>query len=150
MNQGDGACRCLPLPYDISIVGCQPTLRKSGELDMQIAEVTEDILLFLPILILAESIIALVVWFAFGSKGGRGARFAAWLGLVTLTLIVGSILAFIGIHILLFAFGNGAAVAGAIVTTVFMLLMPFGWAWVVRHPATNGAESGNDVTSQPR
>ena len=117
---------------------------------MQIAEVTEDILLFLPILILAESVIALVVWFAFGSKGGRGARFAAWLGLVTLTLVVGSILAFIGIHILLFAFGNAAAVMGAIVTTVFMLLMPFGWAWVVRHPSADRAESGADVTSQPR
>jgi hypothetical protein len=116
---------------------------------MQIAEVTEEVLLFLPILILAESIVALVVWLAFGSRGGRGARFAAWLGLVTLTLIVGSILAFIGIHILLFTFGNGAAVLGAIATTVFMVLMPFGWARVVRHPATGGSGTSGDPTHQP-
>ena len=115
---------------------------------MQISEITEDILLLLPLLILAESVIALVVWFAYGSKGGPRARFAAWLGLVTLTLVVGSVVAFIGIHILLFAFGNGAAAAGAVVTTVFMLLMPFGWAWVVRHHGTGNATTTADPSGQ--
>jgi hypothetical protein len=116
---------------------------------MQIAEITEDIALMLPILILAQSIIALVVWFAWGSKGGRGARFAAWLGLVTLTLVVGSVLAFIGLHVLLFAFGNTAVIAGVVATTVFMLLMPFGWAWVVRHHGTGEGAATNDLGSQP-
>jgi hypothetical protein len=115
---------------------------------MRISEITEDILLLLPLLILAESIIALVVWFAYGSKGGRGARFAAWLGLVTLTLIVGSVVAFIGIHILLFAFGNAAAAAGAVATTVFMLLMPFGWAWVVRHHGSADVATTGDPSGQ--
>jgi hypothetical protein len=117
---------------------------------MQISEITEDILLFLPIMILAQAVIALVVWFAYGSKGGRGARFAAWLGLVTLTLVVGSVLAFIGLHLLLFAFGNTAVIAGVVVTTLFMLLMPFGWAWVVRHHGAEGVAPRNDLGSQPR
>ncbi len=117
---------------------------------MQIAEITEDIALMLPVIILAQSIIALVVWFAWGSKGGRGARFAAWLGLVTLTLVVGSTLAFIGLHLLLFAFGNTAVVVGVIVTTLFMLLMPFGWAWVVRHHGSDEVAPRNDLGSQPR
>jgi hypothetical protein len=100
---------------------------------MQIAEVTEQVALILPLVILVEGIIGLVAWFAFGSRGGRAARVAAWLGLVTLTLWCGSAAAFVVLHILLFAFGTGAAIAGAVVTTVFMLLMPFGWAFVVRH-----------------
>jgi hypothetical protein len=116
---------------------------------MQIAEITEDIALMLPVMILVQSIIALVVWFAWGSKGGRGARFAAWLGLVTLTLVVGSGLASIGLHVLLFAFGNTAVIAGVVVTTVFMLLMPFGWAWVVRHHGTEEGAPRNDLGSQP-
>lgn len=106
---------------------------------MQIAEITEDIALLLPILILAQSVIALVAWFAYGAKGGRGARFAAWLGLVTLTLWVGSGLAFVVLHLLLFSFGSGAVIAGVAVTTVFMLLMPFGWAWVIRHRSRDEA-----------
>jgi fucose 4-O-acetylase-like acetyltransferase len=116
-------------------------------MDMQIAEITEDIALMLPILILAQSVIALVAWFAFGAKGGRGARFAAWLGLVTLTLWVGSGLAFVVLHILLFSLGNEAVVAGVAVTTVFMLLMPFGWAWVIRQ--RGGDESGSPSPAGP-
>lgn len=100
---------------------------------MQIAEITEDIALILPLIILVEGIIGLVVWWAAGSKGGRGARIAAWLGLVTLTLWVGSAGAFVFLHFLLFVFGSVAALIGAVVVTVFMVLMPFGWALVVRH-----------------
>jgi hypothetical protein len=100
---------------------------------MQIAEVTEDVALILPIVILVVGLVGLVAWFAFGSKGGRAARIAAWLGLVTMTLWCGSAAAFVLLHILLFAFGPTAAMVGAVVTTVFMVLMPFGWAIVVRH-----------------
>ncbi len=100
---------------------------------MQIGEVTEDIALILPILILVEGVVGLVAWLALGARGGRGARVAAWIGLVTLTLWCGSAAAFILLHILLFAFGSTAAMAGAFVVTVLMVLMPFGWAAVVRH-----------------
>ena len=118
---------------------------------MQIAEITEDIALMLPIIILAQSIIALVVWFAWGSKGGRGARFAAWLGLVTLTLVVGSVLAFIGLHLLLFAFGNTAVVAGVIVTT--RVHAPHAVRLGLGGPPSRqrgGGSPDSDLGSQPR
>ena len=63
---------------------------------MQLAELMEDLLLILPAVILVEGIIALVAWLWLGSKGSRGARVAAWIGLVTLTLWVGSAIAFVG------------------------------------------------------
>ena len=100
---------------------------------MQISEITEDLALIVPMLILVEGVVGLIIWFAYGSKGGRAARIAAWLALVTLTLWCGSAIAFVGVHILLFAFGAPAAIAGAAFVTVFMLAMPFGWAAVVRH-----------------
>lgn len=111
---------------------------------MEIAKVTEELALVLPMVILVQGIVGVVAWFAFGSKGGRGARVAAWLGLVTLTLWVGSAAAFILLHLLLFSFGSGAAIAGAVVVTLFMVLMPFGWAAVVRH------HGRNDTDSEPR
>jgi hypothetical protein len=117
---------------------------------MQIADITEDLVLMLPVIILVQSIVALVVWFAWGSKGGRGARFAAWLGLTTLTLLVGSVVAFIALHLLLFAFGNAAVVVGVAVTTLFMLAMPFGWAWVVRHHGDDTVTPNGGVGSQQR
>ena len=100
---------------------------------MQLSQLTEDIALILPIALLVEGILGVVGWFAFGSRGGRGARIAAWLALVTLTLWCGSALAFVLLHVLLFTLGSAAAMIGAGVTTVFMVLMPFGWAAVVRH-----------------
>jgi len=108
---------------------------------MQLNELTEDFALLLPVLFLVQGIVALILWFAFGSRGGRGARFAAWLGLVTLTLWVGSAVAFVVLHVLLFQFGSGAVIAGVAVTTVFMLLMPFGWAYVVRHRDDAGRQT---------
>jgi hypothetical protein len=114
---------------------------------MQIAQLTEDVALILPIAMLVEGIIGVVAWFAFGSKGGRGARVAAWLALVTLTLWCGSAVAFVLVHILLFWLGNAAAVVGAAVVTVFMVLMPFAWAAVIRH---HGQTDAGDAGSQPR
>jgi hypothetical protein len=110
---------------------------------MQLSQLTEDLALLLPIVILVEGIIGIVVWFGYGARGGRGARVATWLGLVTLTLWVGSAAAFVFLHLLYFTFGSLATIVGALVVTGFMLLMPFGWAAVVRH-------HGNDTGSQPR
>jgi len=99
---------------------------------MQFKEVAENLALIVPLLILIEGIVAIVVWFAMGSKGGRGARIAAWLGLVTLTLWCGSILAFVALNLIYFQFGSQAVIVGAVLTTIFMVVMPFGWAKVVR------------------
>ncbi|MEI7745551.1 MAG: hypothetical protein WCK58_17580 [Chloroflexota bacterium] len=101
--------------------------------------------LIVPMLILLEGIVAIVVWFAMGSKGGRGARIAAWLGLVTLTLWCGSAAAFVGLNLLYFAFGSTAVIIGAVVVTIFMVLMPFGWARVVRNHS-----HGDDTSNQAR
>ena len=122
---------------------------------MQLAELSEDLLLILPAVILVQGIIALVVWFWLGSKGGRGARVAAWIGLVTLTVWVGSAIAFVLLHLLLFTFGPNAAIIGAVVVTVFMVAMPFGWAAVVRHRTRSDADRPNPSSrqhpgSQPR
>jgi hypothetical protein len=107
---------------------------------MQIEELTTEVALILPIVLLVEGIVAVVAWFALGCRGGRGARFAAWLGLVTLTTWCGSAIAFVLLHVLLFNFGTSAAMAGAVVTTVLMVLMPFGWAVVVRHHGRSDQE----------
>jgi hypothetical protein len=118
---------------------------------MQLSQLTEDVALILPLVILVEGIVGLVAWLALGSRGGRGARIAAWIGLVTLSLWCGSALAFVALHLLLFTWGPPAAVAGALVTTVLMVLMPFGWAIVVRHhgrPDGERTDTGQANTGQ--
>ena len=116
---------------------------------MQIVELSEDMALIVPMLILVEGIVGLVAWFAYGSKGGRGARIAAWLGLVTLTLWCGSAIAFVLLYLLLFTLGKEAVVVGAALVTVFMLAMPFGWAAVVRHHGRDDA-AGQQGTGGPQ
>jgi hypothetical protein len=88
------------------------------------------------------------VWFALGSKGGRGARIAAWLGLVTLTLWCGSAAAFVLLNLVYFTFGAPATMVGAIIVTLFMVTMPFGWWLVVRnrHRAQTGTNPGTQAS----
>lgn len=117
---------------------------------MRLTDLTEDIALIVPMLILVEGVVGLIVWFAYGSKGGRAARIAAWLGLVTLTLWCGSAVAFVFVHVLLFTLGTQAAVAGAAIVTVFMLTMPFGWAFLIRHHGRSDAQVRQGNRSQPR
>jgi hypothetical protein len=114
---------------------------------MLITDLSKDIALILPALILVEGVIGLIAWFALGSRGGRGARIAAWLGLVTLTLWCGSAAAFVLLNVIYFALGSAAAIAAAIVITLAMIAMPFGWALVIRHHAANNPA---EAASQPR
>jgi hypothetical protein len=109
---------------------------------MQLSQLTEDIALILPIALLVEGIVAVVGWFAFGAKGGRGARIAAWLGLVTLTLWCGSAMAFVILNITYFTLGATATMVGGGLITVAMVVMPFAWAAVVRHHGRT--ETGNE------
>jgi hypothetical protein len=113
------------------------------EMEMVLGDLARDMALIVPLLILLEVVIGLIAWFAFGSRGGRGARFAIWLALVTLTLWCGSAAAFVLLNLLYFTLGSIAAVIGAVLVTAAMLAMPFGWAAVVRH-------HGTDAGSQPR
>jgi hypothetical protein len=100
---------------------------------MHINELTESVALIVPMLFFVEGIVALVVWLALGARGGRGARLAAWLGLVTLTLWCGSALAYVVLMLVYFNLGPQATMVTAALVTVFMIAMPFGWAWVVRN-----------------
>jgi hypothetical protein len=100
---------------------------------MQITELSETVALVVPMLFLVEGIVALVAWFAYGSRGGRGARIAAWLGLVTLTLWCGSALAYVALMLVYFNLGAQATMLAAALVTVLMVAMPFFWAYVVRN-----------------
>jgi hypothetical protein len=119
-------------------------------LEIPVPDLTKDIALIVPMLILVEGIIGLVAWFAYGSKGGRGARIAAWLGLVTLTLWCGSAVAFVFLYLLLFTLGKEAVIAGAALVTLFMLAMPFGWAVVVRHHGREDTDDQQARVTQPQ
>jgi len=117
---------------------------------MLITDLSKDIALILPALILVEGVIGLIAWFALGSRGGRAARFAAWLGLVTLTLWCGSAAAFVLLNVVYFVLGSNAAIIAAIVVTLAMIAMPFGWAVVIRHHAASDGPVGTAAVSQPR
>ena len=118
---------------------------------MQLKDLTEQMALILPMLILLEGVVAVVVWFAMGSRGGRGARIAAWLGLVTLTFWCGSAVAFVLLNLVYFNFGSQATIAAAVIVTAFMVAMPFGWAYVVRNRGRDDSGTQrHDAGPQPR
>lgn len=112
---------------------------------MRINELAESVFLIVPMFLLVAGIVALVAWISMGAKGGKGARFAAWLGLVTLTLWCGSALAFAILTMVYFTFGSQATIIGAVLVTVLMVAMPFFWAYVVRnrHRDDTGAPQAN-------
>lgn len=92
-----------------------------------------DALLLLPVVLLIVGILAVIAWLLRGAPGSASERFAAWLGLVTITLYVASAVAFIGLHAILFLTGSRELTAvGFVVVTAFMLLQPIGW-WIVLH-----------------
>jgi hypothetical protein len=92
-----------------------------------------DALLMLPVLLLVLGVVAVMAWFLRGAPGSASERFAAWLGLVTITAYVGSAIAFVALHAILFLTGSTELTGlGFLVVTIFMLLQPFGW-WIVLH-----------------
>lgn len=105
---------------------------------MQIKDLAESIALIVPMLLLVEGVVALVAWFAMGSRGGRGARFAAWLGLVTLTLWCGLALGYVLLMVVYFNLGPEATMVAGAVVAVLLVAMPFGWARVVRDRHRDG------------
>jgi hypothetical protein len=107
---------------------------------MQLKDLTTSIAMVVPMFLLVAGIVALVAWFAMGAKGGRGARIAAWLGLVTLTLWCGSLVALVVLTVIYFMLGSTATIIGAGLVTVFMIGMPFFWWYIVRnrHPDDAG------------
>lgn len=112
---------------------------------MLISDLGKDMALIVPLLILLEVVVGVIAWFAFGSRGGRGTRFAIWLALVTLTLWCGSAVAFVLLNALFFFVGTWAVILGAVAVTAFMLLMPFMWAAVVRHHGEGAPGDTNEA-----
>ena len=108
---------------------------------MEIKDITQNLTMIIPLLLLIEAVVAIGLWLVWGSKGGRGAQIAAWLGLTTLTFWAGSALAFVALNLVWFATQNQAAtIIAAAIVTIFMVSMPFGWAYFVRHHF--GSDSG--------
>ena len=105
---------------------------------MRITGFAGDLLTFVPFILVGVAALGAIVWFVAGDRGGLWAKVTAWLGAVTLTLWIGTAVAFLGLHGLFFLVGSDAALAGLIFTAIFMAVMPFGWAVVIarRHGPT--------------
>jgi hypothetical protein len=99
---------------------------------MPIPEIAQSVVEGLPLILVGEALVAAIVWYLTAARGDRRAQVAAWVGLVTVTLWVGSVVAFVLLHAVLFIVGREAAMVGIVATTAFMLAMPFGWAYVIR------------------
>jgi hypothetical protein len=88
---------------------------------------------------------AVLLWFLLlvvAMVGGRmaagSAQVARWLALTVLTLMAGFLVAFLGVHALLFTLGTGAATLGLVAALVFIEATPIAWAIVLRrghHPS---------------
>jgi hypothetical protein len=90
-----------------------------------------DALLLLPVVLLALGALAVVAWLLRGAPGSASERFAAWLGLVAITAYLGSAVAFVVLHAILFVTGSRElTAAGFVVVTAFMLVQPIAW-WIV-------------------
>jgi hypothetical protein len=100
---------------------------------MQLNDLTTSIAMVVPMFLMVASIVALVAWFALGAKGGRGARIAAWFGLVVLSLWCGLLVALGLLTIVYFLLGSAATIVGAVIVTVVLVAMPFFWWSVVRN-----------------
>lgn len=100
---------------------------------MQLKDLTTSIAMVVPMFLFVVSIVALVVWFSQGARGGRGARIAAWLGLTVLTLWCGLLVGLVVLTMVYFAFGSTATVVGAVIVAALLIAMPFFWWYVVRN-----------------
>lgn len=107
----------------------------------------------LPLLLVGETIVGLLLWrvsghpmpdplrrplTAGGTRGGGEIRtVATWLAASVATLWVGFLVAFVGVHVLLFTIGREAALVGLIVSIVVLGAVPIVWA-VVLHRRSRG------------
>ncbi len=107
---------------------------------MQIESLGVALAVLLPLLLLVEG---LVVAFVNNVSGGHTppllGPLATWSVLTALTVWCVYLIAFVGVHALLFTFGTEAAWVGVIVTAVVLIATPFAWALLIRrqthHPA---------------
>jgi hypothetical protein len=100
---------------------------------MELKDLATSIAMVVPMFLMVASIVALVVWFALGAKGGRGARIAAWLGLTVLTLWCGLLIGLAALTVVYFLFGSAATIVGAVIVGLVLIVTPFFWWFVVRN-----------------
>ena len=100
---------------------------------MQIADLTTSIALAVPMFLLVASVVALVAWWSLGAKGGRGARIAAWFGLVVLSLWCGLAVSLALLTLVYFALGSTATIIAAVLVTGVLIAMPFFWWYVMKN-----------------
>jgi hypothetical protein len=104
----------------------------------------------LPLLLIGEAVLAFVAWRLTGHRtpqllrrpvGGQESRpsearaIGMWLGLTVVTLWIGFLAAFVGVHALLFTFGSGPAFVGLIVSAVLLAAVPLVWGLVITRQA---------------
>jgi hypothetical protein len=104
----------------------------------------------LPLLLIGEAVLAFVAWrftghrtpevlrHPMGGPGGRPSEVRAigmWLGLTVVSLWLGFLAAFVGVHALLFTFGTGPAFVGLIVSAIALAAVPLAWGVVIARQA---------------
>jgi hypothetical protein len=101
----------------------------------------------LPLLLVGEAIVGLLLWrfsghpmpeplrrplAAGGARAGVEIRLVAtWLAASAVTMWVGFLIAFVGIHVLLFTIGQTAALIGLLASVVALAAVPIVWAVVL-------------------
>jgi hypothetical protein len=73
-----------------------------------------------------------------GTISGGGAAFLTWLVVTVATLGVGFMIAFPGIHMLLFIFGIEAGWIGIVLAVALAVAVPVFWAVVIRRKVHHG------------
>jgi hypothetical protein len=101
----------------------------------------------LPLLLVGEAVIGLLLWRASGHPmpaalnrpitqgaghlGSEVRLVGTWLAVTAATLWVGFLVAFVGVHLILFTIGETAALAGLIASLVVLGAVPVAWAFVL-------------------
>lgn len=109
---------------------------------MQIESLGVAVAVLLPLLLLVEGLIAALLSSVNGWHGPRLlGPLATWSVLTALTVWCVYLVAFVGVHALLFTFGTEAAWVGVVVTTIVLVAAPVAWAVLIRrqtHHAAHG------------
>lgn len=112
---------------------------------MDVETLSLIVLVVVPLLLLVEGVIVLLVWgivgggmpwlvarwHVVGRPGVGGAAVGYWLLATTATGLVIWLASFVGVHLLLFNLGPGAAWLGFVLSVLAMAATPIGWALVM-------------------
>ncbi len=107
---------------------------------MQIESLGVALAVLLPLLLLVEGLVAALLSSVNGWHAPRLlGPLATWSVLTALTVWCVYLVAFVGVHALLFAFGTEAAWVGVIVTAIVLVGAPVAWGVLIRRQAHRAA-----------